>query len=322
MNNCLDFIYNYFTLTTIETAIKNKKFELNLSNSNIKELPEDLKSCQNLSKLYLHKNKLKSIPLNIIENLMHLRVLSLSQNLFNEFPSEICELPLLCQLNVSNNQIKSLPTEIGQLQFLAVFWCNNTGLEIIPHEIGFCTKLHTFGARNNNIKELPESFGALRDLLWLTLEGNQIQSVSNCLSHLVNLVHLNLKNNNLQAVPVELEKLKRIRYCYLQHNDIGQINLSNIIGTQFMSMLKLENNTFNADMLEFDIKAFPHATFVYHSESIMDSLFNDIDDQEEWKHSVATTHLNSIETSDDDADIENNATINLPEVAKYFTGFN
>ena len=77
-------------------------------------LSEALVNPEIVEHLDLHKQKLKSFPVEILL-LKNLKTLNLSKNKIDVLPTEIYELSKLEKLNVSHNKLYTLPYNIGQL---------------------------------------------------------------------------------------------------------------------------------------------------------------------------------------------------------------
>ncbi|MBE9066033.1 leucine-rich repeat domain-containing protein [Leptolyngbya cf. ectocarpi LEGE 11479] len=75
----------------IQSIIKNKATELNLSGLGLTTLPRELRYFVNLTRLDLSSNQLTSVP------------------------KELCQLTNLTRLDLSQNQLISVPKELGQL---------------------------------------------------------------------------------------------------------------------------------------------------------------------------------------------------------------
>lgn len=319
MNSFYGVFYQNFALATIENAIAQKNFNLNLSKSYLNDVPESLAYCVNLSKLYLHQNSLKSICHSTVNGLQNLRNLSLNSNCLTIFPIAICELPHLAYLNLSNNNIRTVTSEIGNLTELTCFWCNGNGLETIADEICNCRMLDTFGARNNKLIELPDRFGQLEALRWCTLERNELKQLPDGFCKMKNLIHLNLNDNCLKCFPEDVMRMASIRYCYLKNNQIDSISVAHIAHTQFMNVLNLNSNKFQLDDLNFNLKAFHHVVYEDCGKPEVSSDSNY--ESDDWEHSVTTSQLNSSDDSDYDNDLERYP-IFLPELATFVTAFN
>lgn len=172
---------------------KNKnQSKIDLSNQNLKEIPQEIFELKNLKKLILRNNKIKIIPAEI-EKLKRLETLDLSGNNISIFYAKICTLKNLKILNFNNNQLKN-----------------------IPHQISNFKKLKSIHLANNKLTEVsPHSF-SLQSLRELDLSSNKIEVVDG-FENLKNLNKLWLNNLQLNYFSFQsLSKLKNLNalYCF------------------------------------------------------------------------------------------------------------
>ncbi|XP_026743395.1 leucine-rich repeat protein SHOC-2 isoform X2 [Trichoplusia ni] len=222
MSAILKFIRENHILALIEQAIVKKKSRLSLNAFEIIEIPELLYTCADVKHLYLHRNKITVVPVEIT-HLENLTTLTLDYNNISYLPPEIGHLKQLVNLNISYNPLHVLLPEIGELENLEAFWCNKIGLREIPKEIGKLTKLDTFGARGNELKTIPEEMTKLTRLRWLTLENNYIETLPSTMDCMEALVHCNLRNNRVKEFPVSILKCPDLMFLQLNNNQISSI---------------------------------------------------------------------------------------------------
>ncbi len=98
--------------------------KLNLSNKNLKTIPNNLYQYTNLEKLDLSKNRITSIPKDILK-LRKLRTLDLSFNQIKVLHSSIFKLPKLRILNLHGNQIEHLPKQLAESKITTLILSKN-----------------------------------------------------------------------------------------------------------------------------------------------------------------------------------------------------
>ncbi|GBP26301.1 Leucine-rich repeat protein SHOC-2 [Eumeta japonica] len=187
MSAILKFIRENHILALIEQAIVKKKSRLSLNAFEITDIPNLLYTCSDVEHLYLHKNKISRLSVQITQ-LTNLTILTLDYNNITSLPPEIGNLKNLTNLNLSYNPLKVLIPEIGELENLEALWCNRIELKEIPKEIGKLSKLDTFGARGNELKTIPEEMTNLDKLRWLTLENNVIEMLPEGMAKMISTV--------------------------------------------------------------------------------------------------------------------------------------
>ena len=154
--------------------------------------PEGLFEVTGLTSLFLENNYLEEIP-NDIKKLAGLEELWLGDNNMVSFPEPILGLPLLRDLNLPGNCLKKIPPDIGQLQ-----------------------KLDTLNLGCNDFTEFPEEIFSLKKLVSLSFSNsspylekelpcrNRIKIIPNGILQLKNLYELDLFGNPIENVPAEI----------------------------------------------------------------------------------------------------------------------
>jgi Leucine-rich repeat (LRR) protein len=94
---------------------------LDLSNQNLKKVPDNVFTQTNLEELNVSNNQLTGALQAEIRKLQNLRVLNASNNQMTGVPAEIGQLQNLEILDLSNNQLTGLPNELGNLKNLKTF---------------------------------------------------------------------------------------------------------------------------------------------------------------------------------------------------------
>lgn len=144
--------------------------ELDLLNNAVSEVPADLGLCTNLKHLLLGQNSIKSIPSEILGNLVQLRSLDLYKNKIESLPPEVGNCTLIQRLSLASNNIRDLPSEIGHcVGMRELYVSNNPKLSKIPESVGHLATLRELSMRNcKALKTLPASLStgctSLREL--------------------------------------------------------------------------------------------------------------------------------------------------------------
>ena len=98
-------------------------------------LPRGLAGLHKVRQMFLNKNKLTEVPLQVCQ-LGDLIGLNLGFNQLTMLPMEISDLSLLQALNLGTNQLSELPPTIGRLTSLMVLDLYGNKLRSLPSEIG------------------------------------------------------------------------------------------------------------------------------------------------------------------------------------------
>lgn len=146
---------------------------LNITQTCLHEVSEEIEKLQNLTTLVLHSNEISKIP-SSIGKLEKLKVLDCSRNKLTSLPDEIGKLPQLTTMNFSSNFLKSLPTQIDNVK-LTVLDLSNNQFEDFPDvcytELVHLSEIYVMG---NQIKEIPTIINQLPSLKIINVANNRI----------------------------------------------------------------------------------------------------------------------------------------------------
>ena len=209
-------------LSRIAKAKEEKKAELDLSNFDIGELPDELFECIDLTKIGAMGCKLISLP-SKISALANLQYLYVSNNQLSQLPSEIGALTNLQELRVSNNQLSQLPSEIGALANLQYLNVSNNQLTQLPSEIGALANLQYLNVSNNQLTQLPSEIGALANLQYLEVSDNKLKELPFEICALTNLQSLRVSNNQLTHLSPEIGALVNLQSLCVPYNQLKQL---------------------------------------------------------------------------------------------------
>ncbi len=215
--------------------------ELKRNDCHLTSIPPELfQFYPNLQRLDLSNNQIRIIP-DTIKRLILLKTLNLSGNLIQIIPDTIRCLVLLETLNLSGNLIQIIPDAIGVLVLLKTLDLSNNQIQIIPDVIRFLVLLKTLDLSNdsiqsaglgsletrkgprNQIQVIPDAIGALGNLRELVIRFNQIQTISDAIGALGNLRKLDLWGNQIQVIPGTIGGLVNLQYLTLYQNQIKVI---------------------------------------------------------------------------------------------------
>ena len=190
---------------------------INLSQNNLKSLPDSFGSIRWFSTIYLTNNPLESLP-DIFDSSIKnsLTILDLNNNRLQTFPDSFTQLSKLSYLYASNTgTITSLPDAFGDLQNL--YYLNISGHDIhtLPDSFGSLKNLNVLQASSlwswRGLTQLPDAFGLsaggwLMNLTTLDLSNNNLATLPDAFGlsaggWLMKLTTLNLSNNNLATLP-------------------------------------------------------------------------------------------------------------------------
>lgn len=107
---------------SLDNALLNsqKVYKLDLSNQQIKELPNEIKTLENLTELILRSNELSDLP-KTIKNLKNLKLLDLYDNNFRIISKEVTKINSLNLLYLNKNDVIKIRRSIKRLINLKEF---------------------------------------------------------------------------------------------------------------------------------------------------------------------------------------------------------
>lgn len=243
---------------------------VNLSNRELKILPNRLSTLLHLRSLYLDNNKLIFIP--EIGSLIQLEELSLENNELTLLPESFSNLRSLKTLNLSKNNLKCLNGAMFKnFEQLVVLWLNECGLMYLPNEIGCLNSLEKLGLKSNKLEEIPVDFGRLVKLRWLSLENNLLCDLPvDEFKKLTELNHLNLSGNKLESVPEFLSGLKKsLNVVSLRNNRIRSFHDADVLELSYLTKIDLRDNPFLAAIKENNV------TFYNELKTLSNFIFSD-----------------------------------------------
>lgn len=200
----------------MEITKKENKRELKLSGASISErieqhgLDKAIFDLTQINLLNISETTLKHLP-NEISNLTNLQTILLFGNELESLPTSIGQLEKLKVLDVSRNKLKSIPDEISGLANLASINLSSNCLESFP-SLSKCSKLGVLDLSHNRIQDFPNvCVESLSNLSEINFKGNEITSIPNEIGQLVSLKHLNLASNKIQTVPKVLASISKLK---------------------------------------------------------------------------------------------------------------
>lgn len=161
---------------------------LNISDTCLDSIPNEIKQLINLQSLLLYGNKIAEVNVNIT-SLSKLKVLDLSRNQIKIIPDGLNNMKELTSINFSSNEIESMPKFIDFPNLITIDLSNN--------------KLKTF---------LDIEGGNLPHVSDLKLKGNSIEVIPGCIAKCMPSVkNFDIGDNQLKTVPGELALMSKIK---------------------------------------------------------------------------------------------------------------
>jgi Leucine-rich repeat (LRR) protein len=164
-----------------------------MNTERILEIIENTKN-SSLKMLDLSETNLTEIPMEVFE-LNELRVLRLRKNIISKIPKEIKKLKNLVELNLTNNIIEEIPIETYELKNLEVLFLGKNNITNFPDGISSLKNIRVVNLRDNRITQIPADIGELENLRTLFLKDNLITHLPKSFGKLITLKEAYLSNN-------------------------------------------------------------------------------------------------------------------------------
>jgi len=153
--NLTNLVLHGNKLETLPESIKNlKKLKfLDISSNDINTLPDEIGQLTELESFNVNCNNLNDFP--DVGDLLNLHILDISHNELCAFPDGIISTAMshLAQIIVSDNIIEEIPSELSDLPSLKLLDVSNNKITTIPPELCDCTKLKDFKFGGNKLKD-------------------------------------------------------------------------------------------------------------------------------------------------------------------------
>ena len=217
----------------VKTAKEEKRYELVLHGKEISEriaisgLDESIFALTNLNFLQISQTELAEVP-EALGELGNLRTLDLHQNKLSKLPPSIGKLTELKFFDISGNILGEVPAELGILANLHTLNLSCNKLNCLPS----FEKLHhlcKFDCSHNELTSLPIGIHQLQNLYELCASNNVIETISPEISQNLALKVLKLSHNKLKALPADLADCHKLKELTVLENPIGDNRLKKLI---------------------------------------------------------------------------------------------
>ncbi|CAG5047223.1 unnamed protein product [Parnassius apollo] len=179
---------------------------LNISDTCLSVIPDDIKMLVNLQSLLLFGNKIQEFNENIT-SLPKLKVLDLSRNQITKIPESLNNMKELMNINLSSNLIEKMP------------------------RFGDFPNLITLDISNNKLAEFLDIENAnLPHLTDLKLKGNGIESIPNYVARILpGVKNFDIGDNHLKIIPGEIANLTKLKELNLKGNKLSDKRLMKLV---------------------------------------------------------------------------------------------
>ncbi len=178
--------------------------------------------------LNLSQCELKEIPESVF-NLKYLRTLKLHHNKISEISHLITNLKEITTLDISYNRLSVFPKPFRNLKNLRILKLNHNKISEISHLISNLKEMTTLDVSYNKLSVFPKPLQSLKSLKFVNIEGNKI----------TNLKNFPVKEDLFIQVIISKDRLD---YYIIEMDDIFR-EMKSITTWYLAEMLRLEVNT-------------------------------------------------------------------------------
>ena len=173
---------------------------LKITTKGIRTIPEGIKDLENVTRLWLVVGDLEG------------------------FPSAVCQLNKLTDLNLSWNQkIKEIPPgACGKMKRLRRLYMSGCGLTCLPEDLDQMVNLETLDLRGNSLSHLGNNLKNMTKLTYVLLAENPFESLEEefPFDTLVNIECLYLGRTNMKTLPGGIGQMVKIKEISLYGNQL------------------------------------------------------------------------------------------------------
>ncbi|CAG9126354.1 unnamed protein product [Plutella xylostella] len=219
----------------VATAKSENRHEIKLAGAAISKriseegLDKSVFQLTSINLLNISDTCLTAIP-DEIKQLVNLQSLLLFGNKIQEFNENITSLPKLKVLDLSRNQLKSVPESLNKMKELTSINLSSNEIESMPKFVDF-PNLIIVDISNNKLSSFLDLEGAVfPHLTDLKLKGNVIESLPGCVaSSLPSLKNFDIGDNQLKTVPGELAAMSKLKELNLKGNKLADKRLMKLV---------------------------------------------------------------------------------------------
>jgi len=189
---------------------------------NLTHFPSEIFSlADSLEILDLSNNQLKTLP-NELKQLKKLKIIFASNNDFEILPVSLGQCENLEMIGFKNNKIKQVPATSlpAKLRWLIL---TDNQITSLPDTLGERSRLQKLALAGNQLSELPANLRQLHNLELVRVSANQLTQFPDQLLGLPKLAWLAFSGNPFSRTDIDVQSIPKVAYSSLTlHNVLGQ----------------------------------------------------------------------------------------------------
>lgn len=213
----------------LPTKQQDPTVSLRLLDANEETIENVQKYAESLKRLLVSGIRLKSVPESLIDQLVHLEKLDLSNNQLGDgaFPEDMKKLERLSDLNLNNNKLTKVPTAIRRLKHLTRLDISKNGLDSLKG-LEKNRRMQILVLDNNKVTNIFPDISHMQRLEVLKCKDNVVKEIECDVRNLRSLKDLDLSGNNVVVLPSDVFFLPKLEYFSASQNKISKVPMFNI----------------------------------------------------------------------------------------------
>jgi len=201
---------------------------LEISNTKINYLPNEIGNFMKLNKLILSNTGLMSLP-DSIGDLSSLKFLLLPNNKLTYLPKTMKNLRSLEQLTLTNNPHLYSIEAINGLPLLGIIQTENCLIQHLPRNLPQLTSIYMSNNNLTNLTDIQTLGYGTDSKKSFYFDRNSIQSIPSEIGHVRHLSLLNINHNRLKHLPLSIFNINTLENLYIRNNSFSDADLEEII---------------------------------------------------------------------------------------------
>ena len=217
--------------------------------------PETIENVQKISetikRLMIPGLSIKSVPDNLVNNLINLERLDIGHNNLTDggLPEGIKKLENLVELNLTDNKLTKFPACIRRLKNLSRLDLSHNSLESLQG-LEKIRRVQILVVDHNKLSTIFKDISHLKRLEILRCSNNNIQEIGQEIRQLKYLKDIDLSDNNITMLPTDVFLLPKLDALNVSRNSISKVPSFNI-------QVHNKHWVSEIDMSENDLSQFP-----------------------------------------------------------------
>jgi Leucine-rich repeat (LRR) protein len=220
-------LFNY-QLPPIIQVLSSTLIKLEIEETTIRHLPNEIGKLRKLEKLTLSNTGLLSLP-DSIGDLSSLKYLSLTDNIITSLPKTINNLRSIQEIILTNNPYLRSIEPVNGLPLLGSLRTDNCPIECLPRNLPQLQALYMMKNNLTHLTDIQTLGNGTNGRKSFSFERNFIQSIPSDIQYVRNLYSLNLNHNQLKTLPFSIFNMNTLDNLSIQNNSFSDDDLKQMV---------------------------------------------------------------------------------------------